>query len=84
LLSGLRTALRPGGRLVASALVPSPDAAFVDLVLGWPTHRRKPAQLLDLFILAGLAIVADVPSPEPGLVVVAQDKSDVMSSSSEV
>jgi hypothetical protein len=84
LLSGLRTALCPGGRLVASALVPSPDAAFVDLVLGWPTHRRKPAQLLDLFILAGLAIVADVPAPEPGLVVVAQDKSDAMSSSSEV
>jgi len=84
LLSGLRSALAPGGCLVASALVPSEDAAFVDLVLGWPTHRRKPAQLLDLFILAGLAIVADIPSPTPGLVVVAQDKSDAMSNSSEM
>jgi len=84
LLSALRSALRPGGRLVASALGPSTDSAFVDLVLGWPTHRRSPAQLLDLFILAGLAIVADAPSPEPGLVVIAQDKSDAMSSSSEV
>jgi len=84
LLAGLRSALRPGGHLVASALVPSSDAAFMDLVLGWPTHRRKPAQLLDLFILAGLAIVADIPAPEPGLVVVAQDKSGAMSDSSEM
>ena len=84
LLSSLRGALRPGGRLVASALVSSPDSAFTDLVLGWPTHRRSPSQLLDLFILSGLAIVADAPSPEPGLVVIAQDKSDAMSNSSEI
>ena len=83
LLSSLRLALLPGGRMVASALGPSDDSAFADLVLGWPTHRRSPAQLLDLFILSGLAIVSDVPSPKPGLVVIAQDKSDAMSSSSE-
>ena len=82
-MSGLRSALKPGGRLVASALVPSADQAFTELVLGWSTHRRKPAQLLDLFILAGMAIVADAPSPQPGLVVIAQDKADAMSNPTE-
>ena len=83
LLSSIRKALRPGGSVVASALAPSDDSAFADLVLGWSTHRRSPAQLLDLFILSGLAIVADMPAPDPGLVVIAQDKSDAMSSSTE-
>jgi len=81
LLRELRQSMPFAGRVVASALAPSPDAALVDLALGWPTIRRTPAQILDLFLLAGLSIVGDAPSPAPGLVLIAEDKSRAISQS---
>jgi hypothetical protein len=83
MLHDVRQCMPFAGRVVASALAPSPDAALVDLALGWPTIRRTPAQLLDLFWLAGLSIVGDASSPEPGLVLIAEDKARAISKSAE-
>jgi extracellular factor (EF) 3-hydroxypalmitic acid methyl ester biosynthesis protein len=35
--------LAPGGTLLCSGLAPSPDALFVDHILGWPLVRREPS-----------------------------------------
>jgi hypothetical protein len=83
LLEETKKAMKTGGRVVASSLVPSSDAALMALALGWPTIRRTPAQLLDLFLLAGFSIVGDASSPSPGLVVIAEDKARAISMSSE-
>lgn len=54
LLRGLRRYLAPGGTLVAGSLRPSPDAAFLDHLLSWPTVRRS-AELAEVLLgAAGL------------------------------
>ena len=71
LLKDLRAQLPDDGVCIASGLRPSADAVFCDLVLGWPTVRRSPAQLMSMLMLAGYQVKQDVPCVEPGLVVVA-------------
>ena len=71
LLREVRPFLADDGLIVASGLRPSPDCAFADLVLNWPTIRRTPAQLMNLLLLAGFSVSQDVLCAQPGLVVVA-------------
>jgi CRP-like cAMP-binding protein len=55
LLRVARDGLTPQGRLVATALAPTPDEAFVDRVLGWPTVRRTADGFRQLLAAAGVA-----------------------------
>jgi hypothetical protein len=71
LLREVRPFLADDGLVVASGLRPSPDSAFTDLALNWPTIRRTPAQLMNLLLLAGFSVSQDVLCAQPGLVVVA-------------
>ncbi len=54
LLSSLRTWLKPGGRLVVSALAESPDEPLWRFLLRWPTVRRTEGALTRLLESAGL------------------------------
>ena len=71
LLREISAGLTESAVCVTSGLVPSVDASFTSLVLGWPTVRRTPSQLMSLMMLANFEIVEDVPCKRPGLVVVA-------------
>ncbi len=75
LLKDLRAHLPADGICIASGLLPSVDQSFADLVLGWPTVRRSPAQLMNLLMLAGFQVKDDVPCTRPGIVVVAAPSS---------
>ena len=65
LLRWCRDQLAPGGRLVLTAMGPTPDARFMEHLLHWPLMRRTAEELLGLCEAAGLQ--AEVSDRSPGL-----------------
>jgi CRP-like cAMP-binding protein len=53
MLQSSRRLLGPGGRLIGTALAPSPDQDLLDVLLTWPTIRRTVEQLTRLYLAAG-------------------------------
>lgn len=56
MLQNSRRLLAPGGRVIATALAPSPDQDVLDALLSWPTIRRTIEQTGRLFQSAGLTM----------------------------
>ena len=64
--------LKPGGRLVVSAMAPASDQEVFDYLVGWPLLRRTSSELLELIRSAGLAAevcASEPPSHHPDLVI---------------
>ena len=62
MISGLLTwciaRLGPGGRVVMTALQPTPDGRFMEHILGWPTMRRTGQEITRVTEAAGLRVVS--------------------------
>ena len=73
LLEWCRTRLVDGGGVVLTGLAPTPDARFMEHMLGWPTMRRTAGELVDLFAASGFDAVTPQPTADSdaaGLVLV--------------
>jgi CRP-like cAMP-binding protein len=68
-LQSARRLLKPGGQLITTALLPSPDQDLLDVLLNWPSIRRSAFQLARLFQSAGLAM-DEYPMHPPALLLV--------------
>jgi hypothetical protein len=65
LLDWCHDRLSPGGTLLVTGLLPAPDSALLDYVLGIPTVRRSVDDLASLLRVAGLHEVRTI-APERG------------------
>jgi CRP-like cAMP-binding protein len=75
LMSWVRDHLAPGGLAVLTGLAPSPDAAVLDHVLGWPLVRRSAPALRSLVEACGLqarVVAGGEQDVDPAVVVTAR------------
>ncbi len=78
LLQECRRLLAPDARVVVATLAPSRDRAMLDRLLGWPTLRRTPAEIEQLFQAAELHVEILEGVESPGLLISAHREEGTM------
>ncbi len=78
LLRECRRLLAPDARVVAAMLAPSRDRALLDRLLGWPTLRRTPAEIEQLFRAAELTVEPLGGVEPPGMLISAYREEGTM------